>query len=96
MGTKRGVPRGEAPWSRAKHAMMRIVLMRMNRGAGTEGYSGLLRLHAAGVQHTEKFPRHHRYGLGLAIENRLQTILDRLLGRDLTPPKRGRRPKGHF
>ena len=31
------------------------------------------------IQHTEKFPRHHRYSLGLAIENRLQAILDRLL-----------------
>jgi len=31
------------------------------------------------IQHTEKFPRHHRYSLGLAIENRLQVILDRLL-----------------
>jgi hypothetical protein len=31
------------------------------------------------VQHTEKFPRHHRYSLGLAMENRLQTILALLL-----------------
>ena len=27
------------------------------------------------IQHTEKFPRHHRYSLGIAIEQRLQTIL---------------------
>lgn len=27
------------------------------------------------IRHTEKFPRHHRYSLGLAIENRLQTLL---------------------
>lgn len=31
------------------------------------------------VQHTEKFPRHHRYSLGLAMENRLQRILELLL-----------------
>jgi hypothetical protein len=31
------------------------------------------------IQHTEKFPRHHRYSLGLAMENRLQTILALLL-----------------
>lgn len=31
------------------------------------------------IGHTEKFPRHHRYSLGLAIENRLQTILGLLL-----------------
>jgi hypothetical protein len=27
------------------------------------------------IRHTEKFLRHHRYRLGIAIENRLQTIL---------------------
>jgi len=31
------------------------------------------------IRHTEKFPRHHRYSLGIAIENRLQTILKLLL-----------------
>jgi len=31
------------------------------------------------IQHTEKFPRHHRYSLGIAIENRLQRILELLL-----------------
>ena len=31
------------------------------------------------IQHTEKFPRHHRYSLGLAIENRMQAILALLL-----------------
>ncbi|MGD0092792.1 MAG: diversity-generating retroelement protein Avd [Planctomycetota bacterium] len=31
------------------------------------------------VQHTEKFPRQHRYSLGIAIENRLQTLLALLL-----------------
>ncbi|HOW72828.1 MAG TPA: diversity-generating retroelement protein Avd [Phycisphaerae bacterium] len=31
------------------------------------------------IQHTEEFPRHHRYSLGLAMENRLQTILTLLL-----------------
>jgi hypothetical protein len=29
--------------------------------------------------HTEKFPRHHRYSLGVSIENRLQRILELLL-----------------
>lgn len=27
------------------------------------------------IHHKEQFPRHHRYSLGLAMENRLQTIL---------------------
>lgn len=31
------------------------------------------------IRHTEKFPRHHRYSLGLAMETRLQTILALLL-----------------
>ena len=31
------------------------------------------------VKHTEKFPRHHRYSLGVAIENRLQKLLGLLL-----------------
>jgi hypothetical protein len=31
------------------------------------------------VRHTEKFPRHHRYSLGLAIEIRMQTLLSLLL-----------------
>jgi len=31
------------------------------------------------IKHTEKFPRHHRYSLGLAIENRLQLLLGLLL-----------------
>lgn len=31
------------------------------------------------IRHTEKFPRHHRYSLGLAMENRLQNILACLL-----------------
>jgi hypothetical protein len=31
------------------------------------------------VQRVEKFPRHHRYSLGIAIENRLQSILSLLL-----------------
>ncbi len=31
------------------------------------------------LRHTEKYPRHHRYSLGMAIENRLQTILGYLL-----------------
>ena len=31
------------------------------------------------IHHTEKFPRHHRYSLGLAMENRLQRILELLL-----------------
>ena len=31
------------------------------------------------IRHTEQFPRHHRYSLGVAIEDRLQTILALLL-----------------
>jgi hypothetical protein len=31
------------------------------------------------IHHTEKFPRHHRYSLGVAMENRLQRILELLL-----------------
>jgi 23S rRNA-intervening sequence protein len=31
------------------------------------------------IRHTEKFPRHHRYSLGVAMENRLQRILELLL-----------------
>jgi hypothetical protein len=31
------------------------------------------------IGHTEKFPRHHRYSLGVAMENRLQRILELLL-----------------
>ncbi|MBV8780212.1 MAG: diversity-generating retroelement protein Avd [Phycisphaerae bacterium] len=31
------------------------------------------------IQRVETFPRHHRYSLGIAIENRLQTILALLL-----------------
>jgi len=27
------------------------------------------------MNHTARFPRHHRYSLGIAMENRLQTIL---------------------
>ena len=31
------------------------------------------------IRHVEKFPRHHRYSLGLAIENRLQRLLELLI-----------------
>ncbi len=31
------------------------------------------------IQHTEKFPRQHRYSLGIAMEQRTQTILALLL-----------------
>ncbi len=31
------------------------------------------------IGHTEKFPRHHRYSLGVAMESRLQRILELLL-----------------
>lgn len=39
------------------------------------------------VRHTEKFPRHHRYSLGSAMENRLQTILSLLLRAKYTQDK---------
>ena len=31
------------------------------------------------IQHIEKYPRHHRYSLGVAMENRMQKILELLL-----------------
>lgn len=31
------------------------------------------------IKHTEKFPKHHRYSLGLTMENRLQFVLGLLL-----------------
>lgn len=31
------------------------------------------------LHHTEKFPRHHRYSLGITIENRLGKLLELLL-----------------
>jgi hypothetical protein len=31
------------------------------------------------IRHVERFPRHHRYSLGIAIENRLQVLLSLLL-----------------
>ena len=39
------------------------------------------------IQHTEKFPRHHRYSLGIAMENRLQHILELLLRAKYTRDK---------
>ncbi len=39
------------------------------------------------IRHTEKFPRHHRYSLGVAMENRLQTILALLLRAKYTREK---------
>ena len=31
------------------------------------------------IKHIEKYPRHHRYSLGLAMENRMQKILELFL-----------------
>jgi len=39
------------------------------------------------TRHVEKFPRHHRYSLGTAMENRLQTILALLLRAKYTKDK---------
>lgn len=39
------------------------------------------------IGHTEKFPRHHRYSLGLAIENRLQHVLGLLIRAKYTKEK---------
>lgn len=39
------------------------------------------------MQHTEKFPRHHRYSLGIAIESRLQRVLELLLRAKFTTDK---------
>lgn len=41
------------------------------------------------IRHTEKFPRHHRYSLGLAMENRLQRILELLLRAKYSREKAG-------
>lgn len=41
------------------------------------------------IRHTEKFPRHHRYSLGLAIENRLQKLLELLLRAKYSHDKKG-------
>ena len=41
------------------------------------------------IGHTEKFPRHHRYSLGLAMENRLQKILELLLRAKFSRDKAG-------
>lgn len=42
------------------------------------------------IRHVEKFPRHHRYSLGSAMENRLQTILSLLLRAKYTKDKAAR------
>jgi hypothetical protein len=39
------------------------------------------------IHHTEKFPRQHRYSLGISMENRLQTILSLLLRAKYTKDK---------
>jgi len=39
------------------------------------------------IRHVEKFPRHHRYSLGTAMEQRLQTILTQLLRAKYTKEK---------
>lgn len=39
------------------------------------------------MRHTEKFPRHHRYSLGMAMEGRLQRILELLLRAKFTRDK---------
>jgi len=39
------------------------------------------------MRHTERFPRHHRYSLGAAMETRLQHILELLLRAKFTGDK---------
>lgn len=39
--------------------------------------------------HLAKFPRHHRYSLGVAMENRLQTILTFTIGGEVFEGKGG-------
>ena len=41
------------------------------------------------IQRVEKFPRHHRYSLGIAIENRLQDLLAMLLRAQFTRDRHG-------
>jgi len=40
------------------------------------------------IRHVEQFPRHHRYSLGMTIENRLQAILCLLLQAKYTKDRR--------
>lgn len=40
------------------------------------------------IRHIEKYPRHHRYSLGYAMENRLQKILGLLLKAKYSSEKR--------
>ncbi|MGD0090634.1 MAG: hypothetical protein ABSE73_12005 [Planctomycetota bacterium] len=40
------------------------------------------------LRHTGQFPRQHRYSLGIAIENHLQTILALLLRAKYSAPAR--------
>jgi hypothetical protein len=41
------------------------------------------------IRHVERFPRHHRYSLGIAVESRLQTILGLLLRAKYAKEKAG-------
>ena len=41
------------------------------------------------IGHTGKFPRHHRYSLGISMENRLQRILELLLRAKYSRQKAG-------
>ena len=40
------------------------------------------------IKHIEKFPRHHRYSLGISVENRLQKILELFLRAKFSKQKR--------
>lgn len=40
------------------------------------------------IRHIEKFPRHHRYSLGMSVEKRLQKILELLLRVKFSKQKR--------
>ena len=48
------------------------------------------------IKHTENFPGHHRYSLGLAIDNRLQKLLGLILRAKYSRDKKGLLFQNHF
>ena len=51
------------------------------------------------IKHIEKYPRHHRYSLGYAMENRMQKILELFLRAKYRKEKRAmldRRGNGYY
>jgi hypothetical protein len=48
------------------------------------------------TRHIEKFPRHHRYSLGLYMEQQLYTILKSLIRAKYTKDRTGMLPDGQI